>query len=80
MKVYKVFIRYHDRLAVNIIKTDDIYHEIGKIYCQSMESIKRIDYKELKSLDSCPIYEPCCEVCLQQCGKYLAQARKEECI
>ena len=55
MKTYKLFIRKYD-IGVNdyvvverIIKTDDLYHEIGKIYCQSIEEIKRIDYKELKT-------------------------------
>lgn len=55
MTTYKLFIRKYD-IRVNdyvvverIIKTDDLYHEIGKIYCQSIEDIKRIDYKELKT-------------------------------
>lgn len=30
-----------------IVKTNDIYHEIGKIYCQSLVKIKRIDYLEI---------------------------------
>ncbi|MBR6613203.1 MAG: hypothetical protein IKK84_00360 [Clostridia bacterium] len=54
VKKYKLFIRKYD-IKVNdyvvvekIIETKDLYHEIGKIYCQSIEEIKRIDYKELK--------------------------------
>ena len=54
MKKYKVFIRKYN-LAKNdyevveeIVKTSDIYHEIGYIYCTTLEEIKRIDYVELK--------------------------------
>ena len=71
MKIYKLFIKYWDRLVIDIIETDDIYHEIGKIYCETLEKINRIDYKELKSVDDCPIYKPICEVCLKKCNNYL---------
>ena len=51
---YKLFIKKfsiyaNDYIVVtNIVETDDIYHEIGKIYCQSLEEIKRIDYMKIK--------------------------------
>ena len=31
-----------------VITTNDIYHEIGYIYCTTIENIKRIDYQEIK--------------------------------
>lgn len=77
MKTYKIFIRYWDGLVVNIIQTDDIYHEIGKIYCTTISHINRIDYKQLKSIDDCPIYEPCCKVCLKKCKKWMERELRE---
>lgn len=54
MKTYKLFIRRYE-LTINdyiteerIVKTNDIYHEIGYIYSTSIVRIKRIDYMEIK--------------------------------
>lgn len=50
---YKIFIRKYDItkndyvVIEEVITTCDIYHEIGKIYCTSIEDIKRIDYVKL---------------------------------
>ncbi len=38
------------------IETDDIYHEIGKIYCQTLEKIERIDYIEIKDKQVKEVY------------------------
>lgn len=50
MQKYKLFIRKYN-IEINdyetiekIIETYDIYHEIGYIYCTTIEHIKRIDY------------------------------------
>jgi len=54
MKTYKLFIKHYDFasndyiVSVQYVKTDDIYHTIGKIYCKSIVEIKRIDYQEIK--------------------------------
>ena len=54
LKKYKLFIRRYNLLADDyileekVVETDDIYHEIGYIYCTSIEAIKRIDYYEIK--------------------------------
>lgn len=54
MKTYKLFIRKYNLFANDyivyeqIVKTNDIYHTIGYIYCTSLEHIKRIDYFEIK--------------------------------
>ena len=54
MKKYKLFINEYNPTIndyiVNekIVKTEDIYHEIGFIYCNSITDIKRIDYKEIE--------------------------------
>ncbi len=54
MKTYKLFIRRYNfikndyEVVEKIVKTNDIYHEIGYIYCTSIVSIKRIDYMEIK--------------------------------
>ena len=53
-KTYKLFIQKYNIFTNKYsneekeIKTKDIYHEIGYIYCNSLEEIKRIDYKEVK--------------------------------
>ena len=53
-KTYKLFIRQYNILANDYvtyertIKTKDLYHEIGKIYCTEMCAIKRIDYYEIE--------------------------------
>lgn len=53
MKTYKLFINQYNIMKNDyvtyekIVKTNDIYHEIGKIYCTSLTKIKRIDYQEI---------------------------------
>ena len=50
---YKLFIRIYNIFKNDyvteekIVETNDIYHEIGYIYCNSLEHIKRIDYYKL---------------------------------
>ena len=53
-KKFKVFINYFD-LKINdyiieeiIIETNDIYHEIGSIYCTSLFYVVGIQYFEIK--------------------------------
>lgn len=47
---YKLFIRRYSIILNDyfieerIVETSDIYHEIGYIYCTTIEHIKRIDY------------------------------------
>ena len=54
MKKYKLFIRKYNifkndyEVEKKLVKTNDIYHEIGYIYCSTLEEIKRIDYTEVK--------------------------------
>ena len=54
MKKYKLYIRKYNIYKNDYIVeerevfTNDIYHEIGKIYCTTIEHIKRIDYFEIK--------------------------------
>ena len=56
MKKYKLWIRKANiyglvnktYVETKIIETDDIYHEIGWIYSNSLEKIERIDYQEIK--------------------------------
>ena len=54
-KKYKLFIRKYNfmkndyELIEKVVLTNDIYHEIGYIYCTSFEDIKRIDYMEIKN-------------------------------
>ena len=56
-KTYKLFIRKYNIFANDyiveerIVNTHDIYHTIGKIYCTTIEEIKRISYMELKDSD-----------------------------
>lgn len=50
MKKYKLWIRKYNlfkneyEVIEDVIATNDIYHEIGYIYCTTIEDIKRIDY------------------------------------
>jgi hypothetical protein len=50
---YKLFIRQYDittndyKVREEIVETNDIYHEIGKIYSTAFAEIKRIDYKKI---------------------------------
>lgn len=54
MKKYKLWIIKYNlfkndyEVIEKIVKTNDIYHEIGYIYCTTIEDIKRIDYMEIK--------------------------------
>mgnify|MGYP000164512015 CR=1 FL=1 len=54
MKKYKIWIKKYDlfenenKLTKEIIVTNDIYHEIGYIYCTSLEKIESIHYQEIK--------------------------------
>lgn len=54
MKKYKLWIKKYNLLKneyeviEKIVRTNDIYHEIGYIYCTTMEDIKRISYFEIK--------------------------------
>lgn len=54
MKKYKLWIRKYNlfkndyEIIEEVITTSDIYHEIGYIYCTTIEDIKRIDYQEIK--------------------------------
>ena len=54
MKKYKLFIKKYNfikndyEVVEKIIETKDIYHEIGYIYCTTLEEIKRIDYVRLE--------------------------------
>ena len=56
MKTYKLLIRKYSFMKngyetiEKIVKTSDIYHEIGYIYCTTLEEIKRIDYYEIKEV------------------------------
>lgn len=50
---YKLFINQYNitkndyKVREEIVETNDIYHEIGKIYCTSLCDIKRIDYMKI---------------------------------
>ena len=54
MKKYKLWIKKYNLLKneneiiEEVIATNDLYHEIGYIYCTSLEKIERIDYQEVK--------------------------------
>ena len=37
--LYRGYVSY-----IRIVETDDIYHEVGKIVCSSIESVRRISY------------------------------------
>lgn len=53
MEKYKLLIRKYNLLKNDyeviekIVKTNDIYHEIGYIYCTTLD-IKRIDYMKIE--------------------------------
>lgn len=56
MKKYKLWIRKYNifkndyEVIEKVITTNDIYHEIGYIYCTTLEDIKRIGYHEIKEV------------------------------
>lgn len=53
MKKYKIFVTSYNIelndyvVDVFVLNTDDIYHEIGRIYCTSLTKIKDISYFEI---------------------------------
>ena len=50
---YKLYIRQYNittndyEVREEIVETNDIYHEIGKIYSTAFTEIKRIDYEKI---------------------------------
>ena len=54
MSKYKIFIRKYSifkndyEVVEKIVETNDIYHEIGYIYCTTQEDIKRITYRKMQ--------------------------------
>lgn len=52
MKRYNIYYRKYNIIAndyipyIKIVHTDDIYHEIGKIICTSLEKVENIRYTE----------------------------------
>ena len=54
MRTYKLYIKHYDKISndyiisIEYVKTDDIYHVIGKIYCKASDKIKSIDFEEIK--------------------------------
>ena len=63
MTRYNIYYRKYNILAndyvpyVRVVYTDDIYHEIGKIICTSLERIEHIRYTEPKaSQEECEKY------------------------
>ena len=44
---YSIFKNYYEVIE-KVITTNDIYHEIGYLYCTTLEKIERIDYQEVK--------------------------------
>lgn len=57
MKKYNVSLKKNGQLIVSfityekLVKTNDIYHEIGYLYCTELQHIERIDFVELKDVD-----------------------------
>ena len=63
MKRYNIYYRKYNIFAndyvpyVKTVDTDDIYHEIGKMICTSMEKIESISYTEPRvSNEECEKY------------------------
>ena len=63
MDRYNIYYRQYNIFAndfipyVKVVYTDDIYHEVGKIICTSIEKIERITYTKPKaSLEKCEEY------------------------
>ena len=52
LKRYNIYYRKYNIMAngylpyIKVINTNDIYHEIGKMICQSIEKIESISYTE----------------------------------
>lgn len=55
MRRYNIYYRKYSVLArdyipyVKVVSTDDVYHEIGKMICTSIEKIESISYTEPKA-------------------------------
>jgi hypothetical protein len=55
MKRYNIYYRKYNIIAndyipyIKVVHTDDIYHEIGKMICKSMEKIENIRYTESRA-------------------------------
>ena len=63
MTRYNIYYTKYNILArdyipyIKVVYTDDIYHEVGKIICTSMEKIERISYtKPMVSEEECERY------------------------
>ncbi len=54
MKRYNIYYSKYNIIAndylryVKVVETSDVYHEIGKMICTSLEAIKNISYIEQK--------------------------------
>lgn len=52
MKRYNIYYKKYNIFAndyipyIRVVETDDVYHEIGKMICNSIEAIKSIRYTE----------------------------------
>ena len=55
MKRYNIYYKKYNIIArdyiphISVLETDDIYHEIGKLIANSLESIKNINYCEAEA-------------------------------
>ena len=55
MKRYNIYYKKYNIIArdyipyIKVVETDDVYHEIGKMICNSIEEIKNIRYTEPKA-------------------------------
>ena len=63
MARYNIYYRKYNILArdyvpyIKVVETDDIYHEIGKMSCTSLEKIESISYtKPTASREECEKY------------------------
>ena len=68
MKSYSIHYHKYSIFADNYVRfiedveTDDIYHEVGKIICSSLERISKISYtlnKDGMSQDICDLRQEC---------------------
>ena len=54
MKTFKLYINHYDKhaniytVSIQYVKTNDIFHVIGKIFYNSIVEIKSIDFEEIK--------------------------------
>lgn len=55
VKRYNIYYQKYNIIAndyifyIKVVETEDIYHEIGKMICNSIEAIKNIRYTEPKA-------------------------------